>query len=143
MDTVAQQRKRALREFFEAAYNRGDLSAVDDLFAPDFVGHNAASPALILGPKGVKHFIATYRAAFSDIECTIEAQFAEDEVIVTRWRAEGTHTGALFGLPPTHQHSIVTGISINRFRGLQTVEAWDEWDLLGMMQQLGLIPALV
>jgi predicted ester cyclase len=143
MEVSGQLRKQAIRDFIEAALNRGDLSVVDGLFAVDFVGHNAASPALIHGPEGVKHFIAGYRAAFSHIDCCIESQYAEGEAVVTRWRAGLTHTGALFGIPPTHQHGVVTGISINRFRGAQIVEAWDEWDMLGMMQQFGLIPALV
>jgi predicted ester cyclase len=56
---------------------------------------------------------------------------------VTRWTAHGTHQGELMGIPATEKQAVVTGIAINRFAEDKIVEAWNNWDGLGMMQQLG------
>jgi steroid delta-isomerase-like uncharacterized protein len=82
-----------------------------------------------------------YRAAFPDLKITVEDQIAEGDKVVTRWTAEGTHDGDLPGLPASGRSSTVTGIGIDRIEGGKIVEAWGNWDTLGMLQQLGAIPA--
>ncbi|HXY84744.1 MAG TPA: ester cyclase, partial [Gaiellaceae bacterium] len=60
----------------------------------------------------------------------------------TRWSARGTHKGDLFGLSPTGKEGTVTGITIDRFEGGKVVESWTNWDTLGLMQQLGIVPSM-
>jgi predicted ester cyclase len=82
------------------------------------------------------------RRAFPDLTCTIEEQIAEGDKVATRWKGRGTHQGETEELgPPTGNRMEVTGISIERFSEGKVVEAWDSFDALGMMQQLGLIPS--
>ena len=94
------------------------------------------------GPESFKQFVSSYLSAFPDLHYTIEDQIAEGDRVVTRWTAVGTHKGELMGIPPTGQQAVVTGITINRFVGEKVVEGWNNWDGLGMMQQLGVVPAM-
>ena len=82
-----------------------------------------------------------YRSAFPDIQFTIEDLIAEGDKIVTRYTARGTHRGDLQGIPPTGRQVTVTGIIISRFANGKFVEGWLDFDALGMLQQLGVIPA--
>ena len=87
--------------------------------------------------------VAGYRAAFSDLQFTVEEQVAEGDRVVTRWTATGTHDGDLLGIAPTGTVGTTTGISINRIADGKVAEDCTNWDALGLMQQLGAIPAMV
>lgn len=134
--------KALARRLVEEAFNEGRLDVTEELVASDFVGHDPSLPEEVRGPAGVKEVIAGYRAAFPDIQITIEDQIADGDLVVTRWRATGTHQGELMGMPATGKQATVTGITIDRIADDQIVESWDNWDTLGLMQQLGAIPAL-
>jgi steroid delta-isomerase-like uncharacterized protein len=95
----------------------------------------------IHGREGIKQFYATLRAAFPDIHFTIEDQIAEGDRVVTRWTARATHTGEYQGIPPTGKQFSLTGIDIDRIANGKVVECWPIADELGVLQQLGVIPA--
>ncbi len=94
------------------------------------------------GPEGAKAVVATYRGAFPDVHFTIEDQIVEGDKVVTRWTGQGTNTGSLFGMPPTGKPATVTGIQIDRIAGDKIAKTWVNFDALGMMQQLGVIPSM-
>ncbi len=81
-----------------------------------------------------------YRSAFPDTQITIEDQLAEGDMVATRWTARGTHQGELMGVPPSGNRVEVAGITISRIEGGKIEEDWDNYDALGMMQQIGAIP---
>src|SRR5688500_11818168 len=134
--------KAIARRFLEEAFNSGNLAVVDELVAPEFVNHDAALPEPGVGIEAAKASITGYREAFPDLRLTIEQQLAEGEYVTTRWSARGTHQGNLMGMPPTGKQATVTGITIDRIVDGRFVESWTNWDTLGLMQQLGVIPAL-
>ena len=120
---------------------KGDLDEIDSFVSADAVDHDTQNPnAGIHGPEGYKLSAAMYRAAFPDLQMTVEDQIAEGDKVVTRWTGTGTHDGDLPGFPATGRTSTVTGIGIDRYEGGMIVETWGNWDTLGMMQQLGAIP---
>lgn len=133
--------KALARRIVEEAFTAGRLEVVDELVARDYVGHDPSLPEDARGPEGVKELIAGYRAAFPDIRVTVEDQIAEGDRVVTRWAATGTHQGELMGMPATGKQGTVTGITIDRIADGKIVESWDNWDTLGLMQQLGAVPA--
>jgi len=133
--------KALARRLLEEAFNAGRLDVTEELVASDYVGHDPSLPEEVRGPAGVKELIAGYRAAFPDIRVTFEDQIAEGDLVVTRWRATGTHEGELMGIPATGKQATVTGITIDRIADDLIVESWHNWDTLGLMQQLGAIPA--
>jgi predicted ester cyclase len=78
--------------------------------------------------------------AFPDLNITIEDQIAEGDKVVTRWVGRGTQQGELQGIPPTGKQATTSGIAIDRIVSGKLVETWDQFDALGMMQQLGVVP---
>ena len=136
------ENKAIARRLLEEAFNSGNLDVVDELLAPEFVNYDAALPEPTTGIDAAKASIGGYRAAFPDLRITLEQQVAEGELVATRWTARGTHQGELFGIAPTGKQATVTGITIDRIVGGRIVESWTNWDTLGLMQQLGVVPAL-
>ncbi len=138
----AESNKALSRRLLEEAFNAGNIDVVDELVATDVVNHDAALPQPTVGPDATKASIQAYRAAFPDLRITIEEQIADDEGVATRWSAKGTQEGELMGMPATGKQATVTGITIDRIVDGRIGESWTNWDTLGMLQQLGVVPAL-
>ncbi len=119
---------------------KGDLSSLDKYFATNYVAHVSGMPDFI-GPEGFKQFAMMYRTAFSDLKLTMEDTIAEGDKVVNQWTFSGTHTGVLAGIAPTGKRITGSGITISHYKGGKQVEAWVCMDQLGMMQQMGVIPA--
>lgn len=134
--------KEVSRRVVEEIFNHGKLEVADELIAPNFVGYDPALPEPLRGPEGLKQQAEGYRSAFSDMRLTIDDIVAEDDRVVTRWTARGTHDGELFGMAATGKEATVTGITIDRIADGQVVESWNAWDALGLMQQLGAVPSM-
>ncbi len=135
---MSEQNKALDRRFFEAISNK-NLDALDKLVAADVVNHELP-PGLPPGLDGTKAFLGMFTSAFPDLTFTIEDQIAEGDRVVTRWTSTGTHNGELMGIPATGKQVTITGLDINRFSGGKSVEHWAQFDQMGMMQQLGIVP---
>jgi steroid delta-isomerase-like uncharacterized protein len=131
------------RRLLEETFNEGNLGLIDQLVAPDAVNHDPAEPAhlrQLRGPEVLKRTVKMYRAAFPDVQITVDDVITADDKVVLRWHSEGTHRGELEGLAPTGVRGSVTGISIDLWRDGKVVESWTEWDNLGLARQLGAAP---
>jgi len=119
----------------------GDIDGFGDLIADDFVEHEE-TPGLEPTKEGVKQFFHMYRAAFPDLRMEPQDVLASGDKVVARARATGTNQGEFMGMPATGKSVDVQLIDIIRFGddGLAR-EHWGVFDALGMMQQLGAIPA--
>ena len=137
---MSEENKALARRAFEEVWNQGNLDAMDEIYAPDVVDHSRA-PGFPEGVEGSKAFISMYMNAFPDTKMTVDLQIAEGDIVATRWTAHGTHKGELMGIPATGKQVTVTGIGIDRIAGGRIVESWGEFDQMGMMQQLGVVPA--
>jgi steroid delta-isomerase-like uncharacterized protein len=124
----------------EEVLNQGNRTVADELITPDFVDH-AALPGMPGDREGFTAAAAAMRTAFPDLRVTVEDQVAEGDRVAHRVTMQGTHQGDLFGFPPTGKRMTIGGISISRFAGGKLVEHWGINDDLGMLQQLGIIPA--
>jgi steroid delta-isomerase-like uncharacterized protein len=137
---MSQENKGLLRRGIEEIWNQGNFAVIEEYVSSDFVVHGSTSTGEIHGPDGVKQYFSALRAAFPDIHFKIEDQIAEGDRVVTRWVAQGTHTGEFQGIPPTGNRICVSGIDIDRIANGKTVECWTNIDELGLLQQLGMIP---
>ncbi len=117
------------------------MEVADQVFANRYVSHQPDGTEEQRGPEDVKRFLRQYREAFPDLQITIEDQIAEGDKVVTRWSSRGTHQGEFRGIAPTGNEVRLTGIGIFRFSEGKVVESWDNFDQLGMLQQLGAIPS--
>jgi predicted ester cyclase len=136
-----EENKANARRVFEEVFNKGNLSVVDELIATNYVGHAPGMPDF-KGPEGFKQYATMNRTAFPDLRMTTEDTVAEGDKVVNRWTARGTHKGDLMGIAPTGKQVTMTGMVITRYVGGKQVEAWVLSDMLGMLQQLGVVPPM-
>ena len=139
---MSEGNKFVIRRSFEELWNKGNLSLADELFTPNYEHHDASSPDFGRGPESEKKRAALYRTAFPDLQLTIEDIIAEGQTVVARCSCRGTHKGDLSGIAPTGKQVTISGVSIARFTNGKMVEGWVNWDALGLMQQLGVVPEL-
>ena len=139
--SVEENKALVLRAFAEFL-NTGDTTLVDQYVAPEFVRHALDGGPDVQSPEGVKMFVGALRAAFPDLEMVIEDIVAEDDKVVVRYTARGTHKGGFRGAAPTGNQVTWAGINIYREEGGQVMETWQLGDRLGMMQQMGLVPPM-
>jgi len=118
------------------AWNEGRIEVIDEIFASTYVNHFTGET-----PAALKQKVAAVRAAFPDVQVAIDDQMVEGDRVVSRWTARGTQEGEFMGAPATHKRMEQTGISIMRVQEGKIVEGWSRADELGLLQQLGLIPA--
>lgn len=138
---MSERNKALSRRLIEEVYGRGNIATADEIVAPDFVGHATTIGEADAGVEQFKQFVQELRQAFPDLHISIEDQIAEGDRVVTRWSVTGTHRGAFQGIGPTGARGAMTGISIDRYANGKLVECWENSDDLGLLQQLGVVPA--
>jgi steroid delta-isomerase-like uncharacterized protein len=127
------------RKVFDA-WNGHDPDGYGKLLASDYVSESDTMPAPVRGPVAARDAMRTYLSAFPDLHFTIEGAFAGPEATTVRWRANGTHHGALAGVPPTHRRVEVRGCSILTIRDDKVIHEWLYWDTGHLFRQLGAVP---
>src|SRR2546423_14201223 len=123
------QNEEIARRGFDA-FNTGDVASISEYISENAVAHDPAQPEDSHGPDGFAQVVQMYRGMFPDLNLTVEEQFSDGDCVCTRWSSEGTHG-------ESGKHTSVTGISIDKIQDGKVVEAWNQWDNAGMMQQLG------
>jgi predicted ester cyclase len=93
------------------------------------------------GAEGLPPAGALFREALPDWHSDLLQLVAEDDIVVERFRASGTHTGGpLMGVPPSGRTLVIDGINIFRIEDGRIVERWGRLDELGLLRQLGVVP---
>lgn len=138
--TQTEQNKITVRDFIDGLFTQGDLGTVDSYLAEDFINHD---PPFGVTPdrEGMRTAGAMMRAGFPDWHSELHQLIAEGDIVVERFTASGTQQGEVMGVPPTGRAMSLPGINIFRLRDGRIVERWGRLDDLGMLRQLGLVPA--
>jgi steroid delta-isomerase-like uncharacterized protein len=134
---MSQANKDLVRRWFQEVWNDGRTSAIDDLLAPNGVIHGLSGE--MRGPSAFKPFHAAYREAFPDVTIRVEDMIAEGDLVAIRWSGTATHRGDTLGFAATQQRVQFTGMGFARIAGGKLVEGWNNFDQLGMFQQLGVV----
>ncbi len=132
--------KTVVRRLADEGFKAGDFTAMDRYISETMIDHNAM-PGQEPGPEGVKKVAGMFRQAFPDVQYTNEHIFGEGDMVADHWRMDGTNTGPFMGHPPTNRRVTVHGIEIFRVSDGKIVERWAQVDQVGLMRQLGLMPA--
>ena len=140
---ATEQDKALIGRFVEELFNQGNMSLADEILAPDFVEHEQLPPGIPNGREGVKALTSMMRSAFPDFKATIQDILADGDKVVIRMTWSGTHKGEFMGNPATGKRMSIGVIDIIRVSRGKLVEHWGQMDAMGMMQQLGVIPAPV
>jgi predicted ester cyclase len=120
--------KALVRKFFEEAWVKGNVAAVDEFMAAEYVEHPRPS-TLPPGTEGLKQLIASYRTTFPDLKITLEDIFAECDRVAFRWNVSGTYLGEWLSILATGNRVRATGITLFRINGKKIVESWTSIDL--------------
>jgi len=136
-----EQNKAIARRHYEELWHNGDLAVADEIYSTHAVGHFSDNPDLTGYPDDEKQLVRADKVAFPDGTVTVEGQIAEGDIVVTRWRFEGTHTGPLIDIPPSGRAISVPGVHIHRISEGKIVEIWAHPDTVGFMRQMGLLPS--
>jgi steroid delta-isomerase-like uncharacterized protein len=136
---MSEQHKALVRRYLERTINEGDATAIDELTSADYVGHMSGVPPFDRATH--KQLLAAFRAAFPDQRVAIEDLIAEGDKVVNRATYSGTHRGEFQGIAPTGKRFTIAGINVSRIADGKVVEDWTVLDMLGMLQQLGAVPA--
>ena len=140
-NTQPTDNKQIVQRFMDECWSRGNLNAVSELVADSCRYHDPVFPSLTSGAENIKNHIQQCRGGFPDLMFTIDDTIAERDEVVVHWTATGTHKGQFLGMPPTNKKAAVTGTSISRIEGSKIAEVWANWNLMSLMEQLGIAMA--
>jgi steroid delta-isomerase-like uncharacterized protein len=132
--------KEVIQAFLEDVINQGRLERADDLVKEDFVELDPL-PGQEQGREGLKAVIHALRSAFPDMHWVVKEMVAEGDKVVTRFVWTGTHHGVFLGIPATGKSVEVKGVVIDRLENGRMADSRILMDTMGLMQQLGVIPA--
>jgi steroid delta-isomerase-like uncharacterized protein len=136
---MSEANKALAKRWFEEVWNEGKREAIREMLAPEAVIQEGGDASV--GPDGFYPFFDRMQAAFSDIHVTIHEAISEEDKVCVRWSCMMRHTGNGIGIPPTNKTLHTTGISVVRIAGGRFVAAWQNWDMLGLIQQIKDEPA--
>ncbi len=135
-----EEMKARARRIADELFSQGDLAVADEILTPDLIHHTPETH--VEGSEGAKQFVLALRRAFPDLSATVEDQVAEGDKLVQRIKWSGTHEGEFFGVPPTGKRVTAELMEIHSFGSDGKIaEHWSSMDQLGLLQQLGAIPA--
>ncbi len=137
---MSTEANKTLVRRYRDIHNSNNLAALDEIVDANIISHNGL-PGLPPGLEGGKMAHMAIAAAFSDGHVTTEDLVAEGDKVVERFSFRGTNTGSFLGAPATGKQVTATGVAIFRIANGKIVEHWGENDTIGVMQQLGLMPA--
>jgi steroid delta-isomerase-like uncharacterized protein len=135
-----EQNKALVRQLIEEVFNRGNMSLIDELLAPDFLEREEMPPGMPSDREGVRLATTMLHNAFPNFKATINDIIAEGDKVVTRLTWSSTQMGGFMGIPPAGKSMSIGVIDIFRIDEGKSVEHWGLMDSLAMMQQLGAIP---
>jgi len=139
---MSEANKTLVRRWFEEVWNQGREESIHELFAADGVGYGLGdTEAPVHGPAEIKPFVRNLRGALPDLHMKIEDIMAEGDKVTVRITVNGAHQGEQLGVAPTGRRVHIEGIVIVRIANGQIVEGWNSWDQLGLLRQIGALPA--
>jgi len=139
---MTETNKALVRRWFREVWNEGREATIDELFAENGVAHGLGDgEAEVRGPAQIKPFVRNLRGSLPDLQISVQDIMAEEDKVMVRVLLEGTHSGSGLDVPPSGHKIRVAGIVVIRIAKGQFVEGWNSWDQLGLLRQIGALPA--
>ncbi len=134
--------KAVVRRLYEEVWNKRKLDVIKEIISPSHALHAPNISGSSIGPEAYKRNVLVFLAGYPDLHWTIEDTIAEKDKVVACWTISGTHKGDFMGIAATNKKVSVDGITIHHLAGGKIMDSHSNWDALGMMQQLGAVPAV-
>ena len=131
--------KKLISRYIEDVWNKADAAALDNLTQDTFRYYLGGQPPR--DRAAMREFLQAVHVAFPDWRVHIEDIAAEGNIVVARWTGKATHQGVFHGIPPTGKQISVCGINLYIIENGRISQEWEQMDSLGMLQQLGVLPA--
>jgi steroid delta-isomerase-like uncharacterized protein len=138
---MSMENKTVVRRLYQEVWNERKLEVVDELISASHALNDPFVSGSQVGPELYKQRVVELTTGLPDLCFTIEDTIAEGEKFVTCWTISGTHQGEYMGIPPTGRKITLEGITIHHIRNGKILDSYARWDVLGLMRQLGAIPA--
>ena len=137
---ATESNKQVMSRFLEFI-NTASEALAQELISPDAIFHVPGRADPVKGPEGYLEIINMMRSGFPDIQWSLEETIAEADKVAARFIMRGTHNGPFFGVPATGKPIQVQAMNIYRLSDGKFIEERGQPDLLGLLQQIGAIPA--
>ncbi|HUG14582.1 MAG TPA: ester cyclase [Thermomicrobiales bacterium] len=138
---LAERNRQIAYRFYEELWNKGNYDAAPELLHPDHFDHTLPLKDLPQGRDGVLELMKTFRAAFPDLVMSVDSVIAQGDLVAEVLTLRGTHTAPFLGIPATGRSIEVKSVNLCRIEDGLVRERWGASDDLGMLQQLGILPA--
>jgi steroid delta-isomerase-like uncharacterized protein len=135
--------KSLVRKLFEC-FNSNDQSTLkefDELCSSNLQLHDPAAASVKPGVQTLKQTEMGYMKAFPNKKTIIDSMFATDNDVAVCWTTTATHKGEFNGVNPTNKNVKIQGISVYHISNNKIDDITQNWDRLGLMQQLGVTQA--
>ena len=136
---TTEDNKAIVRRYIDEAWNKGNVSVIDDLMSEDYARHVSGCPVPLNRESHKKRILQIHRA-LPDVTMTIADMVAAGDRVASRVTLRGTQRDTFMGIPATGRQVTVTGMDIARVVDGKVVEHWAEMDTLGLIKQLGALP---
>ena len=133
--------KSIVRRIYEEVWNNRKLEVTDELISPSHAVQLTDTTDLGIGPQAYTRNVIEFVTAFPDLKLTVLDMIAEGDKVVVLWNISGTHQGEFRGIAPTGKKISADGITINQLANGKIMDSYVSWDMWGLMQQLGAVPA--
>ena len=134
--------KNIVRRLYEEVWNERKVEVINEIISPSHALHAPNISGSSIGPEAYKRNVLLFLTGYPDLHWTIEDTIAENDKVVACWTISGTHKGDYMGIPATNKKVSVDGITIHHIADGRIMDSYSNWDVLGMIQQLGVVSAL-
>jgi steroid delta-isomerase-like uncharacterized protein len=134
--------KAVIRRLYDEVWNERKVEVIKEIISPSHALHGPTFSGSSIGPEAYKRQVLLFLAGYPDLHWTIEDTIAENDKVVACWTISGTHRGEYMEIPATNKKVSIDGITIHHIAGGKIMDSYSNWDVLGMMQQLGVVSAL-
>jgi steroid delta-isomerase-like uncharacterized protein len=131
--------KAIITRMVEQVWNEGRIDLVEEFIAENYVEH-VAGRSDRTGSELIRQAVTDTRSAYPDFRLSIDDFVAEGDRVAARWSMTGTHEGDFYDIPPTGKKVSQSGTAFYRLEKGQIAEIWFLADMMGLMQQLGVVP---
>ena len=140
-EKLLEQNKQIARQYYETCWNQGKLDRLEQYVSRDIRHHDPVFPNLVSGADSLKSHISMCRTAFPDLHFSLDDMIAERDEVVVHWTAKGTQEGPFLSVSATRRSASVSGTSIFRIKNQKISEQFVDWNLLTLLEQLGVATA--
>jgi len=134
--------KAIVRRLYQEVWNKRKFEVMSEIISPSHALQAPNISGSSIGPEAYKRQVLSFLAGYPDLHWTIEDIIAEKDKVVACWTISGTHKGDYMGIPATNKKVSVDGITVHLIANGKIMDSYSNWDALGLMRQLGAVPAL-